>query len=235
LSHRKNEMKKIAHYQTLEYDRIVTLMRGYAQGGKRLRVLDFGCGLGKFLDCFRQLGLEVVGVDMNLDYVARARERGYTALPPEEFFDSTEASFDVVFLSHLVEHVAPDDLVDLIPKLCARLAPKGCLVMLTPTPGDRFYHDFSHIRPYLPQSIRHAFGTTGMPISFGEAGLLELTDIYFFRDPYRTRGWRSFYVGKGLKRGFTRAVNAAFDFLWRVSGGRIGVQASWLGVYRIKC
>jgi hypothetical protein len=32
----------------------------------------------------------------------------------------------------------------------------------------------------------------------------------------------------------TRAVNAAFDALWRVSGGRVGVVASWLGVYRMR-
>ncbi|MFC4274309.1 class I SAM-dependent methyltransferase [Achromobacter aloeverae] len=227
-------MKKIAHYQTLEYDRIVTLMRSYARDRAGLRVLDFGCGLGKFLACFKELGLDVVGVDMNLDYVARAREQGYSAYAPEEFFRRNDAPFDVIFLSHLVEHVAPDDLVGLIPRLCALLGEHGRLVLLTPTPGERFYHDFSHIRPYLPQSIRHAFGNTGMPLSYGEAALIELVDIYFFRDPYRTRGWRSFYVGSGVKRMLTRWLNAAFDGLWRLSGGRIGVQASWLGVYRIK-
>lgn len=228
-------MKNSYHYQSLEYDRIVSMMQGFQQSSStRLRVLDFGCGLGKFLDCFSTLGFEATGVDSNSDYVARARQKGYTAYTPAEFFDGAHEPFDVVFLSHLIEHVAPDELVDLLPRLCAHLVKDGRLIVISPTVGERFYHDFSHIRPYLPQSIRHAFGTTGMPISFGEAGLIELVDIYFFKDPYRTRQWRSFYVGSGFRRGFTRIYNRILDLLWRGSGGRIGVVASWLGVYILR-
>ena len=64
----------------------------------------------------------------------------------------------LVFLSHLVEHLPPADLVLLIPRLCALLVPDGRLVLITPLLGERFFHDFSHIRPYYPQSLRHAFG-----------------------------------------------------------------------------
>jgi hypothetical protein len=114
------------------------------------------------------------------------------------------------------------------------LAQEGRLVIVTPTPGERFYHDFSHVRPYLPQSVRHAFGQTGAPISFGEASLIELVDIYFFKDPYRTRLWRSFYVGGGISKVFTGTINTAFDIVWRLSAGRFGVIASWLGVYKLR-
>lgn len=228
-------MKKAAHYQSLEYDRIASLMREFERGRETaLRVLDFGCGLGKFLDCFAALGLDVTGVDMNRDYVASAQAKGYAASTPEDFFAARQEPFDVVFLSHLIEHVGPDELFALVPRLCTLLAKNGRLIVISPTPGERFYHDFSHVRPYLPQSIRHAFGAMGMPISFGEAGLIELVDIYFFKDPYRTRLWRSFYIGSGLKGAFTRAYNRGLDLIWRVSRGRVGVTASWLGVYELR-
>ncbi|GAA7763814.1 methyltransferase [Cupriavidus sp. SHE] len=228
-------MKRIAHYQYLEYVRVMSLMRQYqAASARPLRVLDFGCGLGKFLNVFASLGMEVTGVDANPAYVAGAREKGFQAYEPEAFFATTQDPFDVVFLSHLIEHVTPDALVALVPRLCARLARNGRMIMLSPTPGERFYHDFSHIRPYLPQSIRHAFGATGMPISYGEAGLLEMVDIHFFKDPYRTRLWRSFYVNRGIKGAFTRQYNRLLDVLWRASGGRIGKTASWLGVYELR-
>src|SRR4029450_12020667 len=107
----------------------------------------------------------------------------------------------------------------LVPRLCAKLVAGGSLIIVTPTWGERFYHDFSHVRPYLPQSIRHAFGQSGAPISYGERNFIELVDVYFFRDPYRTRSWRSFYVGGDVKRALTRALNAAFDALWRLSAG----------------
>lgn len=231
----KTATPKPAHYQSLEYERIESIMRVFQHGRHTpLRVLDFGCGLGKYLDCFAALGLAVTGVDTNTDYVARAQAKGYAAASPDDFFAASHEPFDIVFLSHLIEHVTPDALVTLIPRLCALLAPDGKLVVATPMPGERFYHDFSHVRPYLPQSVRHAFGATGMPISFGEAALIELVDIYFFKDPYRTRQWRSFYVGKGFKGWFTRMCNRMFDLAWRASGGRIGVTASWLGVYGLR-
>lgn len=104
--------------------------------------------------------------------------------------------------------------------------------MITPVYGERFYHDFTHVRPYLPQSIRHAFGQIGSPISFGETQLIELTDIYFFKDPYRTRLWRSFYVGNKVEKLFTKLLNKFFDFAWNITDGRIGVTSSWCGIYQ---
>jgi SAM-dependent methyltransferase len=227
-------VKRAAHYQTLEYERVSALLADLASNrATRLRVLDYGCGQGRYLDCFASLGFAVTGVDTNAHYVAEARVKGHEAYGCDEFFGVATGLFDVVFLSHVIEHLAPGPLIELISRLCALLASDGRLVIVTPTPGDRFFHDFSHVRPYLPQSIRHAFGQTGAPISFGQKGLIELTDIYFFRDPYRTRLWRTFYVATGIRRSLVRAVNASFDALWRVSGGRIGVTASWLGVYKL--
>lgn len=222
-----------AHYQTLEYSRVRRLFQGFASASPRpLRVLDFGCGRGKYLRCLAELGHQVEGVDANPDYVAEGRAAGFEINSPDELL-AGDASFDIVLLSHLVEHLPPAELATLIPRLCARVVPGGRLVLITPLLGERFFHDFSHIRPYYPQSIRHAFGQQTSEISFGNASLIELKDIYFFKDPYRTRTWRSFYVGGGLAGAFTRALNALFDGLWRLSGGRIGATTSWLGVYEV--
>ena len=227
-------MKGPAHYQALEYERVAALFADLAASkAGRLRVLDYGCGQGRYLDCFASLGFDVTGVDANAAYVAEARARGHAAYGSDELFGAASEPFDVLFLSHVIEHLAPEPLIDLIPRLCALLVGDGRLVVVTPTPGERFFHDFSHVRPYLPQSIRHAFGQTGAPISFGQKGLIELIDIHFFRDPYRTRLWRTFYVGTGFRRSLVSAINATFDGVWRASGGRIGVVASWLGVYKL--
>lgn len=198
-----------------------------------LRVVDFGCGRGTYLGCFSSLGCEVTAVDANPAYVADAKTKGFAALSSEDFLGGDLGDFDVIFLCHVIEHLAPETLARLIPRLCGMLVAGGRLVIVTPTPGERFYHDFSHVRPYLPQSIRHAFGQVGAPISYGERSLIELVDVYFFRDPYRTRLWRSFYFGTGAKGSITRIMNACFAMLWRISGGRVGVVASWLGVYKL--
>lgn len=227
-------MSNAPHYKTLEYVRIRSLISDLSKKQiGTLRVLDFGCGRGKFLACFSSLGCDVTGVDINPDYVCAARSKNTAAFSPESFFLENVTKFDVILLSHVIEHLTPQELVELVPRLCDRLATDGRLIIVSPTPGERFYHDFSHVRPYLPQSIRHAFGQTGAPISYGESRLIELIDIYFFKDPFRTRFWRSFYVGKRFNRVFTRIVNIGFDVLWRVTRGRIGVVASWLGVYKL--
>ena len=229
------KMNAPAHYQSLEYKLVATMFADFTRDRSTpLRVLDYGCGRGKYLECFSTLGCDVTGVDSNPDYVASARSHGVAAYSPESFSSLGASHFDVIFLSHVIEHMTSEALVALIPRLCATLAADGRLVIVTPTPGERFFHDFSHVRPYLPQSIRHAFGQTGAPLSYGEKALIEMVDIHFFKDPFRTRLWRSFYVGEGTKKAATRVVNAAFDAMWRVSGGRIGVVASWLGVYRIR-
>ena len=228
-------MQNPAHYQSLEFARVEKLFADFSKGRNRsLRVLDFGCGRGKYLRCFTSLGCEVTAVDANPAYVAEAKKNGFSALSSDEFLGCDPSAFDVVFLSHVIEHLAPEILFQLIPRLCGKLSIDGRLVIVTPTPGERFYHDFSHVRPYLPQSIRHAFGQVGAPIYYGENNLIELIDVYFFKDPWRTRLWRSFYLDTGITGQSTRVINAAFEQVWRISGGRIGAVASWLGVYRLR-
>lgn len=220
------------HYQQLEYRRVESLMRFWCSQSKNetLKVLDFGCGRGKYLRLFAALGCQVCGVDANQEYVAEGRSEGYNVLTPAEL-KSSGMRFDVVFLSHLVEHLTPQELVELIPDLGDLLLADGRLVIITPVFGERFYHDFSHIRPYYPQSIRHAFGQQDAPLLFGGQGLIVLEDIYFFRDPFRTRTWRSFYINKGISGVLVRWLNKCLDWIWYASGGRVGALASWLGVY----
>jgi SAM-dependent methyltransferase len=223
-----------AHYQTLEKRHVERMFAEWAaarRGGAPLRVLDFGCGRGKFLHALRGLGCLPVGVDANPAYVAEARAAGFEAHHASDWQQAVGGGFDVVFLSHLIEHLTPEALFDLVPRLVAALGTNGRLVIITPVAGERFWHDATHVRPYYPQSIRHAFGQADSPVSFGNSTLINLVDIHFFRDPFRTRTWRSFYFGAPRPKEATRLLNAGFDALWRWSGGRIGATASWLGVY----
>lgn len=224
--------KHPAHYQTLENIRVKQLFNEWQRlSGEPLLVLDYGMGRGKYLDVFRSMGMQVTGVDINPDYVSEARERGFEALHESEL-EGLQRSFDIIYLSHLIEHVDPEQLMIILDKLISLLSPSGRLVIISPTLGERFFYDFSHIRPYYPQSIRHAFGQSNSPLSFGATERVVLKDVYFFKDPLRTRKWRSFYVTSSPLSPFTRALNSAFDLAWRITGGQAGVTSSWLGVYK---
>lgn len=220
-----------AHYQTLESVRIEHLLKGWcSQSPQPLTILDYGFGTGKYLPLFSSLGMQVSGADINPDYIEKARSQGYQAYHESELPQLKE-SFDVIFLSHLIEHLTPDHLVQLLEKLIGMLKKDGRLIIVCPLLGERFFHDFSHIRPYYPQSIRHAFGQSTSPLSYGATQQLVLKDIYFFKDPFRTRLWRSFYIQQSSQHAATKLLNTSFDFVWRLSKGHIGVTSSWLGVY----
>lgn len=221
-----------AHYQTLENIRVEQLFNTWQQHATQpLSVLDYGMGRGKYLELFRSLGMQVTGVDINPSYIAEAQERGFEALHESEL-EGLQRSFDIIYLSHLIEHLDPEQLMVVLDKLISLLSANGRLVIISPTLGERFFFDFSHIRPYYPQSIRHAFGQSSSPLSFGATEQVVLNDIYFFKDPVRTRKWRSFYITTSRLHPLTRTLNKAFDLAWRATGGHAGITSSWLGVYQ---
>jgi SAM-dependent methyltransferase len=97
----------------------------------RGRLLDFGCGGGKFLRRMAALGWDVTGIDFSAAAVAAVRATGLRAvrgtLPHP---DLAPESFDVVTMRHALEHV-PDPRAVLA---AARdlLAPGGLLLVQVP-------------------------------------------------------------------------------------------------------
>jgi 2-polyprenyl-3-methyl-5-hydroxy-6-metoxy-1,4-benzoquinol methylase len=95
------------------------------------RLLDFGCGGGKFIRRMHAVGWDVTGIDFSEKAVQAVRDAGLNALqgtlPHAEL---TPGSFDVITMRHALEHV-PD------PRAVLRaarelLAPGGRLVIQVP-------------------------------------------------------------------------------------------------------
>jgi SAM-dependent methyltransferase len=76
------------------------------------RVLEFGCDNGILLTLFREPGLELAGVDINRDAIARGR----VAFPDLDLRVNTgltvpfeDDHFDVVVASAVLKHIRPED------------------------------------------------------------------------------------------------------------------------------
>lgn len=97
-------------------------------GGNRL--LEVGCGAGGLLALHRQLGWDVVGIEPHAAAVTAARARGLTVHEGTLADAPQWPPFDVMLLSHVLEHVT--DPLALLRQTAARLTPDGKIVVVTP-------------------------------------------------------------------------------------------------------
>ncbi len=105
------------------------------------RLLDVGCGNGDFLRLANQLGWLVSGVDFDPHAVQASRVDGLDVrLGGLERLTGQEGQFDVITLSHVIEHVHdPRDLL----RGCQALLKKGGLIWIdTPNLESQGYKLF---------------------------------------------------------------------------------------------
>jgi SAM-dependent methyltransferase len=132
------------------------------------RVLDLGCGDGRFGLELRGAAAEVVGVDVAQEAVRRARARGLEAVVVSEgaALPFGEDAFDVVWAGEVLEHVA--DVVGLLAEVRRVLAWGGTLLATTPWHGrivvasDAHFDPRSdHLRFFSARTLRAVLGDAG--------------------------------------------------------------------------
>jgi 2-polyprenyl-3-methyl-5-hydroxy-6-metoxy-1,4-benzoquinol methylase len=108
-----------------------SLMRELLVPRGRNRLLDVGCGAGELMRRHRALGWQVRGVEPSERGAAACRAAGLRVeQSPLVEADLPEASFDVIVLNHVIEHVL--DPLQTMVRARALLAPNGLLLVVTP-------------------------------------------------------------------------------------------------------
>ena len=195
------------------------------------RVLDYGCGRGRMSAVAARVGHRVVGVDVSAAMLAEARLAGLEALSTTEFAESN-ASYDVLILSHLIEHFAPQDLHPFLTGLFARLRSGAYIIVATPLMSPWFYDDFDHIRPYHPQGLLMAFaGGRSEQVQYSSPYRLELKDIHFRRSPLKFQFARRLYTDRGLR--WPRPANWLLIAAFHSSFHVIGTTDGWMGLFQL--
>ncbi|MBF0524032.1 MAG: class I SAM-dependent methyltransferase [Deltaproteobacteria bacterium] len=98
------------------------------------RMLDIGCGNGRYLLTFSRLGFDVTGIDLSDDHIQDVRKRGFKAEKASwEEFEPPE-KFDCIAAIHIIEHVVDPHLF--MDKIKAMLAPGGIIIIETPFAED---------------------------------------------------------------------------------------------------
>jgi len=123
------------------------------QGNK---VLDVGCGRGDFSKGFKDLGMEVFGIDYEKSNSEMLKEIKVKVINFENNpFPFDSETFDFVFSKSVIEHLwTPDNFIRETYRV---LKPGGKIIIMTPDWQSQrhiFYDDFTHVHPYTQISVK---------------------------------------------------------------------------------
>jgi SAM-dependent methyltransferase len=157
-----------------EWERRRALLLAEARPGER--VLDLGCGAGRFVAALRDAGADPVGVELAEAALERARRTAPGAdlrlVEPDGSLPVEHASVDLVWCSEVLEHVA--DTAHALLEVRRVLRPGGRLLVTVPFHGRvkgalialaRFDAHFDplgqHVRFYTAGSLKATLERSG--------------------------------------------------------------------------
>lgn len=215
-----HETRKVAEF----------VKRGCAGFGQRCKVLEVGCGHGRYLRILRERGFDVTGVDANPELVRANREAGLGCLTVDEWRGAKDV-YDVILMSHVIEHFAPSELVPFMDGYLDRLKVGGALVIATPLFTRFFYDDFDHVRPYNPFGFFMVFGEGSAQVQYYARNKLRVEDIWIRRGYWRFAYRRGRFVPSPTRR-VLQLLEFVSAIVFRLSAGLIGQADGWVGLFR---
>jgi 2-polyprenyl-3-methyl-5-hydroxy-6-metoxy-1,4-benzoquinol methylase len=159
----------------------LTHLRSGVRAGDR--VLDLGCGDGRFTQAIARMGATPIGVDVAQAALDRASaghpDLDFRLAPIDGPLPFDDVAFDVVWTSEVIEHVA--DTARWLSEVRRVLVPRGRLLLTTPSHGrlrvavggiDAFSEPLSdHLHLYTRASLKTLLAEFGFDaISVRTAG-----------------------------------------------------------------
>ncbi len=141
-------------------------------------ILDFGCGPGRDLKTFAELGHRPVGLEGSARFAEMARTHSGCEVWHQDFLklDLPANTFDGVFANASLFHVPKQELARVLGELFATVKPSGVLFSSNPRgdnqegwSGNRYsaHHDLETWRTYLTAAgfieLTHYYRPPGLP------------------------------------------------------------------------
>ncbi len=190
----RQELKEIARATLEHYDqRAADFWRGtkdhdvsqnigellrHLEGEPPFRILDLGCGPGRDLKAFADLGHNPVGLEGSKRFAAMAREYSGCEVLLQDFLhlDLPQETFDGVFANAVLFHVPSLELPRVLQELRAALSPRGVLFSSNPHGHNEegwnrgrygAFHDWETWCRFMQQAgfeeLNHYYRPPGLP------------------------------------------------------------------------
>ena len=150
----------------------------HIEGAPPFAILDFGCGPGRDLKTFVELGHLAVGVEGAAKFAQMARAWSGCEVWQQDFLvlDLPAGRFDGVFANASLQHVPAQELPRVLRELRATLKPRGVLFCSIPRGANEegwnrgrygAYHDRETWQRYLTgagfDELEHYYRPPGLP------------------------------------------------------------------------
>ncbi len=150
----------------------------YIEGKPPFTILDFGCGPGRDLKVFSEMGHRAIGLEGAAQLAAMARAYSGCEVWEQDFLELElpASCFDGVFANAALFHVPTQELPRVLSELHATLKPGGVLFCSNPRGHNQegwsagrygAYHDHETWRSYLTAAglveLAHYYRPPGLP------------------------------------------------------------------------
>lgn len=172
-------------------DVVASFLASHAAPGDRL--LDIGCANGGMLEACAAHGFtDLTGVDPSPASIRHVRERGFNgeAMNIAQLSPATLGTFDVIILSHVLEHVF--DVSSTLATLRSLLSDRGLLYIEVPDaagylthPAVPFYYfDSEHINHFNRSMLETMAVLHGFSVRVAAEKALVVTDVFSYPAVY---------------------------------------------------
>tara|TARA_Y100000310_G_scaffold94862_2_gene92651 strand:- start:256 stop:1110 length:855 start_codon:yes stop_codon:yes gene_type:complete len=147
----------------------LSLIRKFSQNNNIKRLLEIGCGKGETIRYFSQLGLDVTGIEPDLNNTKKINKMLGKKVVINGLGDKVkiEGKFDVIYMCHVFEHfIRPDKFLKIIKN---NLNEEGVIFIEVPNCDNKkvLYNSLNlhpHIYSFTLNSTRKLFENNGYQV-----------------------------------------------------------------------